>query len=221
MISMNGTLALVQLILAAALPVLAAFIWFKARCTPITLPWFLLFLVTGMLSLLLAARLQQLLPLLSRATGGLSVFLNMLARIALLEELSRLVILFPISRLIDRGRSRDLAFYTSLGLVSGLGFAMLENALYGLANINITLLRSLTAAPLHGACATRVAAGLYFRKEQPVRALFSFLTAVFIHAAYNMTIAGAVFHSGFALLIALTALLSIVPYLRFPEGTGR
>jgi len=218
---MNETFALVRLILAAALPLLAAFIWFKARRTPITLPWFVLSLVAGMLSLLLAARLQQLLPLVIRGTGRFSIFLDILARIALLEELSRLAILFPILRIIDRARTRDLAFYTSLGLVLGLGFAMLENALYGLANINITLIRAFTAAPLHGACATRVAAGLYFRKEQPVRALLSFFTAVFIHAAYNMTIAGAVFHSGFALLIALTALLSIVPYLRFPEGTGR
>jgi RsiW-degrading membrane proteinase PrsW (M82 family) len=100
-------------------------------------------------------------------------------------------------------------------MVAGFGFAILESAVYGASNPSSTVLRMFTAAPLHGACGSRVGVSLTMFPKSPVRAVFRFLTAVAIHGVYNfMLIIPGVIPSIAAVLIALSALTMSVLAIR-------
>ena len=207
---------LLLLVLTAALPVFIVFFVFRLGKSPLTLPWFLVFLASGILSLLVAALLQNLIPAVDRSgqAGPGLVFFNVFIRIALIEELSRIIILVPFITVVSRRRDLDISFCAALGLVAGLGFAMLESAFYGIADTNITLLRAFTAAPLHGACGIRAAAAIFFFRQYPAKAFFLLLFAVLIHGAYNIIIVNPTLPSLLAILVAFTALFSSLPFLR-------
>ena len=209
---------LLLLVVIAALPVIIAFCWFRLRKSPLTLLWFLTALAAGIISLLAAALLQSFFPYLDRSgqEGPFVVFYNVFFRIAFIEEASRIVILIPLVNAIKRRQTIDVSFCAALGLVAGLGFAMLESAFYGLADINITLLRAFTAAPLHGACAIRAGVAVFLFTRYPIKAVFTFVFAVLIHGAYNMMIASPALPSVLAILVAFTALLSSLPFLKAP-----
>ena len=212
---MNEVWILLLLILAAALPVILVFCYFRLRKSSLTLLWFLVSLASGISSLFVAVLLQNLFPYINSGQGGLfPVFYNIFFRIAFLEELSRIVILAPLFMAIKRRKHIDLSFCAAMGLAAGLGFAMLESAFYGLADAHITLLRAFTAAPLHGACGIRAGAAVFFFASHPVKALFLFIFAVLIHGAYNMMIVSPAFPSMLAILVAFTALFSSLPFLK-------
>jgi len=211
---MNEVWILLLLIIAAALPVIFAFCYFRLKKPQLTLSLFLVSLAAGIISLLIAALLQTLFPYMRGQGGPFPVFYNVFFRIALIEELSRIVILVPFFRAVKRRRTIDLPLCAAVGLTAGLGFAMLESAFYGLADANITLLRAFTAAPLHGACGIRAGAAAFFFSRFPFRALFLFTFAVLIHGAYNMMIVNPALPSVLALLIAFTALFSSLSLLK-------
>jgi len=213
---MNPIWILLLLILSAALPLILVFCWFSFKKSPVTFPWFLTALIAGIISLFVAVLLQNFFPYFDRSGQGraLTFFFDVFIRIAFLEELSRLIVLVPLFHAIQRRRKMDVSFYASLGLVAGLGFAMFENAFYGLADANITLLRAFTSAPLHGACGIRVALAVFFFTHSPAKALFLFLFAVLVHGAYNMMIVSPALPSALAILVAFTALFSALPFLR-------
>ena len=217
---MNGTWILPLLILTAALPIIIVFIWLRTRKSPVTLPWFLVSLTAGIVSLLAAALIQNLLPSLygSRKGGPGPIFFDFFVRIALIEEASRLVTIIPFFRAGSRRRKMSRAFCGALGFAAGLGFATLESAIYGITDVNITLLRAFTAAPLHGACGIRVSLAFFYYKRYPVKALFLFIFAVLIHGAYNLMIASPALPSMLAALVAFVALFSSLPYLITAEG---
>ncbi|MCL2129757.1 MAG: PrsW family glutamic-type intramembrane protease, partial [Treponema sp.] len=98
-------------------------------------------------------------------------------------------------------------------LAAGLGFALIENASYGIADINIALLRAFTAAPLHGACGIRAGTAISFFGQKPLKAVFLFISAVFIHGAYNLIIVSPALPSIFAVLAALAAFFASFYYL--------
>ena len=108
----------------------------------------------------------------------------------------------------------DKTFGPALGLAAGLGFAALENAFYGMADINITLLRSFTAALLHGACGIRAGTAVSVIGERPLRALSLFISTVIIHGTYNLIIISPPVPSVLAIPIALAAFFASLYLLK-------
>ena len=197
---------LLLLILTAALPVIIVFLWFRVRKPDITRLWFLASLAAGIVSLLAAALLQS---LFSPPAGTFfwQLFFGVFVRIALIEEVSRLITLVPLLK-IGNHADKNKTFGASLGLVAGLGFAMVENAAYGMADIHITLIRAFTAAPLHGACGIRTGEAVFILRQHPAKALFLFVSAVLIHGAYNLMIQSFSLPAVLAIPVAYAALFA-------------
>jgi RsiW-degrading membrane proteinase PrsW (M82 family) len=214
----NGLPVLLILIFTAALPVVLLFLWYNfARC-PISTGWFLLFLIGGGASMFIALVLQGLVSMLaggSATLGGIGrLIFTMFFRIAMTEELSRLLvflILFPLARI---GGENTVFRGSAAGLIAGLGFALVENASYGASNAGIALLRAVTSAPLHGACGERVGAALAGRKDGFFPTLMRFLSAVAIHGTYNLMILSSGVIAIMAILAAFCALASSVITIR-------
>ncbi|MDR2607185.1 MAG: PrsW family intramembrane metalloprotease [Treponema sp.] len=187
---MNALFLMLILILIAALPLLAA--WLVIRHFRVAMPPLLFAgcLLSGIVSLFIAVLFQSLFP---SGIGGVQpdrlrgILLRFFFRIAFTEELSRLLALLAFFALIKKFRFPVLP-PSLVGLLSGLGFAVLEAATYGAADIRIALLRAFTAAPLHGACAARTGSAAASFREDPPRAFFRFLSAVVIHGMYNFII---------------------------------
>ncbi|MDR0597109.1 MAG: PrsW family intramembrane metalloprotease [Treponema sp.] len=214
---MNGLWVLLLLIAISALPVLAVLLWIRLRRLPVRLPWFLASLLGGALSLGLAAVLQALFPKTDEISIGVKIFIQ----IALTEELGRLVV-FALLLSLGRGFNREAEPYHSgfaaiTGLIAGLGFAVIETAMYGVGNFNIALVRAVTTAPLHGACGARVGLAVSQIREAPLRALLRFLYAVVLHGMYNFMILNQGVPLVFPVLIAFTALFSSIQLIRFSK----
>ena len=207
---MNSILILLLLIICAALPAIILYLWFRAVKSPVTLPWFLASLAAGMVSLVIAARIQSFFPSPGNTDELWTLFFAVFIRIAFVEEASRLFTLFPFIKAATQRRD----FAAALGFAAGLGFAAAENALYGMADINIILFRIFTAAPLHGACGIRTGTALSKLRHQPVRAIFLFISVVIIHGAYNLTILSPAIPSTLAVPTALVALFISLPLLK-------
>jgi len=167
--------------------------------------------------------------------GKWALIAEIFVRIAFTEEFSRLIILvllfFAIRRFSsmrqpeqdaanppDSGSGAPVSAGTmanAAGLVAGLGFAVIESAVYGAANPGNALLRIFTAAPLHGACGFRVGSSAAMFRENPVQAVFRFLSAVAIHGIYNfMLIIPGFLPSIAAILIALSAFATSILAIR-------
>jgi len=208
---MNGILILLLIIFASVIPAIIVFFWFHARKSAVTFPWFLLSITAGIISLLAAALLQRFFP--PVRDGLWDLFFGVFIRIALVEELSRFITLIPLSIAVNHTQ-KTASFIAALGLVSGLGFAILENAIHGITDIYITLLRAFTSAPLHGACGIRAGVAVLVFNKNPARAFFYFASAILIHGAYNLIIISPVIPSALSILIAFSALFASLPLLK-------
>jgi RsiW-degrading membrane proteinase PrsW (M82 family) len=237
MLLMPGVGVLFFLIFVSSIPAIAVFLWFSVARYPFSLLRFSFSLLAGAISFFPALILQNIF------TSGNDVFYAMgkwgpvaeiFVRIAFTEELSRLIILmilfFGIRWLsaIRQSKQALAGSDTSLsppvsdevmggasGLIAGLGFAILESAVYGASNPVNPLLRIFTAAPLHGACGFRAGSSAIMFKDHPMQAVFRFLSAVVIHGTYNfMLIIPGIFPSIAAVLIALSALASSIVVIR-------
>jgi len=213
--TMNGIWILLVLIFTAALPVIIVFFWFRIRKSTVTLPWFLVSFAAGIISLLAAALIQGLIPEfdLRGYNRPRYFFFNIFIRIALVEEASRLITLIPLLKAGKHRLGMNRSYAAALGFVAGLGFATLESALYGMADISITLLRIFTAAPLHGACGIRVSTAVLNFEKHPFSAPFLFITSVLIHGVYNLMIESPIFPSALAILVSLAGLITALPYI--------
>jgi RsiW-degrading membrane proteinase PrsW (M82 family) len=221
------------LIFISSIPVLAVFIWFRVAKHPFSSVKFSLALLAGAAAVFPALFLQIILPGSFHVTGRWTLFFEIFIRIALTEELSRLLMLFILFWIYNRIGSNKTAGgdltqpvsfnkfkqATAAGLIAGLGFALLESAIYGASNTGVLLLRAFTTAPLHGACGSRVGAAVIMFRENPVQALSRFLTATVIHGIYNFMIIMPGFPSIAAVLIALSALASSIVLIQ--SGTGK
>ena len=222
---MDGLWVLLLLLFTAALPVILAYLWFRVEKFPLSRRWFLLSLLTGALALPLAALMQHFFPPVSGPGEGgpAAAFLGIFIRIALTEEMGRFLVLFLLFRVKDRveaGKPGDAfppapamsasVFGAASGLLTGLGFALVENAYYGAADLGVTLVRAFTAAPLHGACGARVGQAAGVLREDPARALVRFFSAVVIHGMYNFMILSPGIPPVIPVLVALSALASSV-----------
>jgi RsiW-degrading membrane proteinase PrsW (M82 family) len=215
---MNGLWVLLLLIFLSALPALVVLIWIRVRRFPIGLPWFLLALLGGALSLGIAAILQALFPPINEATMGAMLF-KIFIQIALTEELGRFGVFVLLLRLVRLDqRSAAPAFAALTGLIAGLGFAVIETAMYGVGDFSIALVRAVTAAPLHGACGTRIGMAVSHIRDAPGLALVRVLYAVGIHGMYNFMIISPGVPQVFPALIAVTAFLSSIQLIRY-SGT--
>jgi RsiW-degrading membrane proteinase PrsW (M82 family) len=220
----KGLWVLFLLIFIAALPVFLVLLWF--RRLKIKGLWFLLSLASGIISLLIAAVIQNFLPF--PAAGGQidpsSVLFGVFIRVALVEELSRLITLYPLLRWGHTREGAGGAFVPGAlaGLAAGLAFAAVESASYGAADIGIVLLRVFTAAPLHGACGIRIGAAADLLtgnpRKSPVLAAFRFFSAVMIHGIYDLIIAAPGIPAFLSVLIALAALASSLAAIRGLRG---
>jgi RsiW-degrading membrane proteinase PrsW (M82 family) len=201
---MNGLWILLLLIFISALPVFLVFLWF--RRLKLKSVSFLLSLAAGILALLIAAVLQNFLPFPDGRGGMASVLFGVFIRIAFIEEFGKYITLYFLLRW-TKGRG-DLFFASGAvaGLSAGLGFAAVESASYGAADIGVALLRAFTAAPLHGACGARVGAAAEMREGSRIRGILSFFAALMIHGIYDLIIVSPGVPSLFAVLIALAAL---------------
>jgi RsiW-degrading membrane proteinase PrsW (M82 family) len=208
---MNGIWILLLLILIAALPAIAVFFWLRSRKSPITLLWFLLSIAAGIVSFIVAALIQTLFAP-DRREGVWPVLFNIFIRIALIEEASRIIAVIPFFRAAKKRRN-SIAFGAAIGLIAGLGFAVIESAYYGIANLNIALLRIFTAVPLHAACGIRVGTAVFIAPQYPAKFLFLFISSVIIHGAYNLMIVNPAIPSILAVPTALIAFFASIYYL--------
>jgi len=195
------------LALVAGLPLVPCFLWFRAR--KMGAACFLLSLGSGFLAAPAAAFVQTLIP---AAPGG-GPLLDLLLRVALVEEACRLVFLIPARRLApvwDGGLAP--------GVAAGLGFAAAESAFYGAVSPGALALRAVTAAPLHAACGARAGRAVTLAPERPLWAAARFGQAVAVHLAYDFIVMTPGAPSFLAALVAFTALWSC---LRGSGGAAR
>jgi RsiW-degrading membrane proteinase PrsW (M82 family) len=235
---MPGVGVLFFLIFVSSIPAIAVFLWFSVARYPFSLLRFSFSLLAGAISFFPALILQNIFTADNEffyTMGKWGLVTKIFVRIAFTEELSRLIMLmilfFGIHQLsVIRQRGQTLAGQsgTSLtpavsddtmagasGLIAGLGFAILESAVYGASNPVNPLLRIFTAAPLHGACGFRVGSAAILFKDHPIQASFRFFSAVIIHGIYDfMLIIPGIFPPIVAVLIALTTLASSVVVIR-------
>jgi RsiW-degrading membrane proteinase PrsW (M82 family) len=226
---MPGTGALFILILISSIPVIVIFMWFRLARYPFSSLHFSFSLLAGAVSFFPALFLQNILAAengIFHMTGKWDIIAGIFVR-AFTEEFSRFIMLiilfFVIQRLQSAGQPRQtsgtnisaMTTASATGLIAGLGFAILESAVYGASNPGNPLLRIFTAAPLHGACGFRVGSSIAMFQERPIHAFFRFLSAVAIHGIYNfLLIIPGLLSSIAAILIALAALISSVLTIR-------
>jgi RsiW-degrading membrane proteinase PrsW (M82 family) len=214
-------LILVLLILIAALPVLAAFVWLRFIRFPLNARWFCGSLAAGAAAVLLAGFLQGLFPPVDAIDMGTMLF-KLFVQVALTEELGRLVFILLFLRLYRRFFAEDAPvpqplsapFAAATGFLAGLGFALIETAAYGTANPGSVLLRAFVAAPLHAACGCRVGLSAAYARTAPLRALMFFAYAAAIHGMYNFMVITPGLPSFFPVILVFAALLSAFKVIR-------
>ena len=227
---MYGTLILLALILLSSLPVIVVYAWFRFAKYQFSIYWFLFALLAGAAAFFPALILQDMLIFTFQSVRA-ALFFNYFIRIAMTEELSRLLLLllfFWISARISKEKQPDLipeseqfggcqflSFNlikkaTATGLIAGFGFSLLENAAYAASDINVLPLRIIITAAVHGACGSRIGAAAVMLRYTPFQAIMRILTAASIHGIYNLLISMSGFSPAAAILIAISALFSSI-----------
>jgi RsiW-degrading membrane proteinase PrsW (M82 family) len=212
------------LIAISSIPAIAVFIWFHFARYPFSLPKMVVFLLAGAASFFPALFLQSIVAAsntIFRMAEKWGPMGEIFVRIALTEELSRLIVL-SIMFFVIRHLKQDtlpeesaVTMASAAGLIAGLGFAIIESAVYGASNPGNALLRAFTSAPLHGACGSRVGSSIAIFRKYPIQGFFRFLFAVATHGIYNfMLVIPGKLSTVIAILIALTALASSVLAIR-------
>jgi len=217
---------MIILILVSSLPLIASYVWFRAAKYQFSLHRFLLALLAGAAAFFPALILQDMLSF-SFHSGRTALFFHHFVRIALTEEISRLILLlifflissFFISRTSGQSARQPLSINmikkaTATGFIAGLGFALLENAVYAAADINVLPLRVIFTAAVHAACGSRIGAAAVMLRSNPFQAILRVITAVAIHGIYNMMITMPGFAPLAAILIAVSALVTAILAIR-------
>jgi RsiW-degrading membrane proteinase PrsW (M82 family) len=192
------------------LPPAAFFIWLRKKKPELLNTFsFLLFLAGGMLALVIALFLQTLFPAQNGLGKGTLLF-KTFVQTALTEEAGRAVVLGALFGMMRRQFRQKAANFAAAGIALGLGFAAVETAYFSLANMNIALLRALTAAPLHAACSAHLALALCcLEKKKPRKAWPRFIYAAALHGLYDVMVVQNGLLSVVSLLLALTSFASV------------
>lgn len=218
---MQGPVYILFIIFLSSLPIILSYLYLRQRSPQFSIYLFLIALALGGLSLLLGSLLQALLPV-AEAGNRLSLLYTVFFRNAFTEELGRFcifLIVFPLMSKMTTSKSlitivpvhvsRERVIY--LGVLAGFTFAMLETLSYGLFDLQIIILRTLTSAPLHAACAARVALAAYLTNTKAlVKALFYGFSAILIHGIYNLLLLFPSALGVLPVLLAYVALASVV-----------
>jgi RsiW-degrading membrane proteinase PrsW (M82 family) len=179
------------------LPGAAFFVWLRrgGRRT-ISLLWFLASFAAGLLSAGAGLLLMGVVPIFESAAGINTVgkiagLYNVFVRTALVEEVSRLIVFsafFAAARRMNK-LPAERSFYVSAAIIAGLGFAAAESVFFALDNFNVVLLRAITTAPIHAACAARIGAAIWSRRQkESLAAVRNFLYAFALHGIYDYLI---------------------------------
>jgi RsiW-degrading membrane proteinase PrsW (M82 family) len=213
---MDGILFLVLLIFVAALPIIPVWVWFRIGKIPIPPVRFMMALMTGAGAAVIAVGLQLLVPPGNLPTVS-EVLFGVFIRVALTEEVGRLValvLLFWFESARGKGEAGTPALNSAVGLLVGLGFALIESASYGAGTFGAAVVRAVTAAPLHGACGARVGMALAVYRGSPGQALGRFVSAVAIHGMYNLMVISPGVPWFLPVLVAFTALFASIQVIR-------
>jgi RsiW-degrading membrane proteinase PrsW (M82 family) len=219
---MSGTWILLSIILISSLPVIAVYIWFRLAKYQFSLVRFLFALLAGAAAFFPALIMQDILNF-SFATGSrAAMFYHYFIRVALTEEISRLLTLsvfFWINTRIKKQNSAEpfsnnaVKEGTATGLVAGLGFAIFESSIYGASDSGVLFIRIFTAA-LHGACGARIGSAAVLFPTNPGQAILRVFTAIAIHGVYNLMLTMPGLASIAAILVAFSALLTAIMTIR-------
>ncbi|MCL2441676.1 MAG: PrsW family glutamic-type intramembrane protease [Treponema sp.] len=220
---MSGSWVLMILIFISSLPVIAVYIWFRLAKYQLPLVKFLFALLAGAAAFFPAVIMQDFLNISFSAKGRGPLFYEFFFRIAFTEEISRFLMLFIffwINKHFSAEKNKLSSFTavkegTAIGLIAGLGFALLENARYAASEMNIVIviLRIFTAA-IHGACGSRIGAAAVLIRTSPTQAFLRILTATAIHGIYNLMVSGSGLSPFAAILIAISALITTIITIR-------
>jgi len=202
---------LLVLILISAVPAVAVFLWFRLARYPFSPRMFLVSLFVGATSVFVALFLQNFITgigILPPLTDRASLFAEIFIRIAFTEELARLLLLVPLFLVFLRFKPEQVSpggvsvetMAKASGLVAGVGFGLLESAVYGAADPVNAILRTLITAPVHAACGSRVGSSIVIFRVRPALAVLKFLSAVAIHGIFNLLV---VTPARFALWVAI------------------
>jgi RsiW-degrading membrane proteinase PrsW (M82 family) len=237
---MPGLQVLILLIFASSVPAITVYLCFRIARYSFSTAWFLLSVLVGAATFFPALVLQHIISPNFAGIGrwGLAGQIFSVALSEELARFIVLFMFFYITHKIstkklatgqipDRERIMavppiaaqppvpdtsftELVRCSAAGLVAGLGFSLLENAVYGTSDTSVVLLRIFTAAPLHAACGARVGSAAVLFRVRPIQGFVRFITAVAIHGFYNFMVIKPGISSIAAILIALSAAASSV-----------
>lgn len=223
---------LFAIFMVSALPLLITYLYLRQRLPQFGGWLFLASLSAGALSMLVASLIQVMLPAVSSGTRFSLVYMVFI-RNALTEETGRFVVLVLVFWIVpsfytrkqsalDRSGQLSLKTVVFIGVIAGFSFAMLENLSYGLLNPRLIVVRTLTSAPLHGACAARISLAAFSisiqrtenSPKQAAKGLFYGITAVLIHGVYNLLLIVPSVSAIFSILLAYIALASTLAMVK-------
>jgi RsiW-degrading membrane proteinase PrsW (M82 family) len=187
-------------------------LWIRKRRIPASTFFLLSAAAAGVLSLVLAAFVQSLLPenLREEPSSAFIAITDIFIRVSLTEETARTLILALLFSFITLRKKTPLfeGYAAASGLMCGLSFAALETAVYAAGGTDIVLLRAFTAAPLHGACGIRCGLAALNIKKTPLGACGRLASAIGLHTFYNFLLPNGGISSTIAVILAITALIS-------------
>ena len=230
---MYGLWVIFIIIIISSIPAIAVFVWFRLAKYQFSISGFLFALLAGAAAIFPALLLQRFLDLPVQEGSRLELFYYFFIRIAATEELSRLLMLlvfFRISSLISQSGSEKFSGLVSyatvkkasaLGLVAGLGFALMETSALIIKDMAMNIefglfliLRIIAASLLHAACGSRIGAAAVIFHSNIILAILRILIAITIHGIYNFMISMPFLQSTLGILIALSAFVSSILAIR-------
>ncbi|MCL2800514.1 MAG: PrsW family glutamic-type intramembrane protease [Treponema sp.] len=214
---MQSFWVLILLIISSSLPIVAIYIWIRLAKLPLSVIQFLFALLAGAAAFFPALLMQDLLDISFSTATRTAFFYQYFIRIALSEELSRLIMLFIFFWISGKIKPEkdSVKKGTLIGLIAGFGFSLLESSRHAASGMDLSLIffRVFTAA-LHGACGSRIGAAAVLFPKNPVQAILRILTATAIHGIYNFMVIMPNLSSVVAIIIALTALITAIMSVR-------
>jgi RsiW-degrading membrane proteinase PrsW (M82 family) len=178
-------------------------------------------LITGLLSLALAAVVQVMLPQVELDITQGSLLLNAL-RSALTEEGSRFIVLALLFVIMPpfKNHESDESVNAAAGMIAGLAFAAVETASLAAANPLAGPVRLISAVFLHAACGIRGALAASTVIAQKLSCISSLVLAIALHTVYNfMTPQGGIL-SILAILLAVSSFSSGLRYMNGQKNSG-
>ncbi|MDR2842262.1 MAG: PrsW family intramembrane metalloprotease [Spirochaetaceae bacterium] len=200
------TLAL--LLFVSIYPIIGGWLFLHLSRLRMQTPVFLSAVAGGVLSTILAATLQSIIPVIN-IEARLEILFDIFVRIAFVEELMRFIVLrIMFAALVKFFKTKlTLPLQTACGLMLGLAFSSIETALIITTNVQFGMIRIFTAAPLHGACGGRCAMAAA-KDGGTTGVIRHFGSAVLLHGFYNAMLV----REGFLPLVGV--LLAIMSFVR-------